>query len=329
MEGLLERGLLASEQIALDMALGSFALQTFDVFAGAASSAATGAAGGFAALPGAGAGALSAGSGYFGMLAGLERREEEWEAELEQGRWSAEIAQQSAAQAFGRLDLALGRQDLARLARDADVSAVRFLDGAFLNKAMWRWLVQAVRRQYRTRLNYAIAVGYLAESSLGFELQDDSPRIIRFDYFDPRRDGLFGATALQTDLATLENRRLAAEKAPAPAVADDLARPARTGRVRGFPLWRRRDGRRTAPIPDPPDLVPTPTSRDTTCAKSRASACPGCASTTAGGHSRDAAGTGISRMCARPRLASRRGRCERTPRRSRCRHRGMPPASSS
>ena len=48
----------------------------------------------------------------------------------------------------------------------------------------------------------------MAERALAFELQNRLLRVIRFDYFDPTRDGLLGATQLQTDLATLENTRL-------------------------------------------------------------------------------------------------------------------------
>ena len=213
-EGLLQQGLLASEGIALNMAMASFGLQTFGVFSGGlASLAATGnpvSAG--TGLPSSAAQALGAGSQVFGMMAGFERREQEWRYQLEQGRWAAEIARQNLAQAYGRLAIALGRQDLAQLSRDANASAVRFLDGAFLNRAMWRWLLQTIREQYRTRLNYAIAMSYLAERALAFELQEDALRVIRFDYFDPRRDGLLGATALQTDLATLEQHRVLAHQ---------------------------------------------------------------------------------------------------------------------
>ncbi len=48
----------------------------------------------------------------------------------------------------------------------------------------------------------------MAERALAFELQNGSLRMIRFNYFNPGRGGLLGATQLQTDISGLENTKL-------------------------------------------------------------------------------------------------------------------------
>lgn len=157
---------------------------------------------------------MSATSQYYGMLseysslqAGFERREAEWAHQLGQNQLAAQIAAQNLLQAGRRYRLALERREIAKMRCNLAADAVQFLSHKFLNGAMWTWMQRVIREQYHVRLNYAIQFAYMAERALAFEVQDQSLKIVRFDYFDPRRDGLLGATQLQTDLATLENMK--------------------------------------------------------------------------------------------------------------------------
>jgi len=111
-------------------------------------------------------------------------------------------------QAQRRFSIAQARQEIAELKRGFALDSVQFLSNKFLNGAMYAWMIKTIREQYRTRLNYSIAASYMTERALAFEIQNTKLDVIRFDYFNPSRDGLLGATQLQTDLATLEQTHL-------------------------------------------------------------------------------------------------------------------------
>ena len=161
---------------------------------------------------GSGFSALSSVSGTlssaYSMQASFERREQEWKFQETQGAFNELAAQSAVLKAYKHAEIAERRQQIARLKLEFATNAVQFLSHKFLNREMWIWLQRTIRDQYRTRLNYAIGMSFLAERALAFEMQNKLPRIIRFDYFDRRRDGLLGATQLQTDLSTLEHTRL-------------------------------------------------------------------------------------------------------------------------
>ena len=152
--------------------------------------------------------AASATSSAAALQAGYERREQEWQYSLEQNQYGEAIARENLAQAERRFAIAIRREEIASIRRDFALDAVHFLSHKFLNGAMWVWLQRTIREQYRLRLNYAIATAFMAERALAFEIQNRDLRVIGFDYFDPKRDGLLGATQLQTDLSTLEQTKL-------------------------------------------------------------------------------------------------------------------------
>jgi hypothetical protein len=141
------------------------------------------------------------------MTANFERRAEEWRYQLGLGLFGAAIAETAVHQAVGRYQIALAEQALADLGRRNAADAVQFLSSKFLNREMWVFMQRTMREQYRRRLNYAIGAAYMAERALSFELQREV-NMIRFDYYDPRRDGMLGASQLATDVAALENTRL-------------------------------------------------------------------------------------------------------------------------
>jgi len=230
---LLATGLNDWEKLALGAAWTSVGLSLASMLPAAASMAVAGvgvgvAATGVGAAPGAGmaligalgtlATATTGGVGSAGsaassvsqvatMMASYERRAQEWEFQLGMASHSSAIAGHALSQAIGRAAIAREERSIAELQRSLAARGVDFLSNKFLNREMYIWMLRVAREQYRTRLNYAIEASYMAERALALELQQDIDAI-RFDYFDPRRDGLLGAVQLQTDLATLEHRRL-------------------------------------------------------------------------------------------------------------------------
>ena len=154
------------------------------------------------------AGVLQTKSQLDSMQASYERREQEWAFQAGQARWDTTIAHGSTLQALRRYNMALARKSLEEMRRDFTADGVQFLSSKVLNAAMWLWMMQCAREQYRTRLDYAISTAFLAERALAFEQQNPRLEVIRFDYYDPRKDGLLGATQLQTDIATLQAQKL-------------------------------------------------------------------------------------------------------------------------
>lgn len=153
--------------------------------------------------------AFSARSTALTIRASLERQQQDREFQLQQMRFGLAIASQGAALAEQRWTIAQMQEEMAELRQDFARDAVAFLNNKALSAAAWLMLMKVAREQYRRRLSYAIETAYLAERALAFELQSSTLKIIRFDYYDLRKDGLLGATQLLTDLAQLEHRRLA------------------------------------------------------------------------------------------------------------------------
>jgi len=73
-----------------------------------------------------------------------------------------------------------------------------------LNAEMWTQMASAMKSALRRYLDLGAMTGWLAERALSYT-QDRDLRLIRFDYFQPKRHGLLAADELQTDLASLEN----------------------------------------------------------------------------------------------------------------------------
>ena len=170
---------------------------------GAAGTLASAVTGGLSSAASAAGGISTAAS----MTANFERRAEEWRYQLGLGLFGAAIAEATVNQAIGRYQIALAERALADLGRKNAADVVQFLSSKFLNREMWVWMQRTTREQYRRRLNYAIGAAYMAERALSFELQR-AIDIVRFDYYDPHRDGMLGASQLATDVGALENTRL-------------------------------------------------------------------------------------------------------------------------
>ena len=226
---LIEDGWSDAENLAFGLLIAAGSFQSIGAVIGAAggvvaaSAADWGTSGGF--LQGAGGiigaagglilsggGGLSTFSAAASMYASFERREQEWKFQHEQGQYGLQIAGEGLSQAALRVEIAHRRREIAELRSQFAADGVRFLSHKFMNREMWVWLKRTIDEQYRIRLNYGIAAGYMAERALAFELQNNSLRMIRFNYFNPARDGLLGATQLQTDISGLENTKLSFSK---------------------------------------------------------------------------------------------------------------------
>lgn len=97
------------------------------------------------------------------------------------------------------------------LARDL----IGFEENRFLNVNLWASLAQIARRMLARYLDLGARVSWLAERALDFELDRDI-RIVRFDYFPEKFQGVTGANLLEADLAELEATRIEGIKSTVP-----------------------------------------------------------------------------------------------------------------
>jgi hypothetical protein len=202
----------AAAQLAAVSAIFSFATMPAEIAAAVATGQPAGAIGAPGQAVGAMGSAFGAQAAALSMRASLERQQQDREFQLQQMRFGLSIALQSVALGFQRWQVAQLQENLAGVRRDFARDALAFLNNRLLSAAGWLMLMKLAREQYRRRLSYAIETSYLAERALAFELQNPSLRIIRFDYYGPRKDGLLGATQLLTDLAQLQSRKLAFQR---------------------------------------------------------------------------------------------------------------------
>jgi hypothetical protein len=73
-----------------------------------------------------------------------------------------------------------------------------------LNVEMWANMASTMKSVLRRYLELGTMYGWLAERALSYT-QDSNLRLIRFDYFKSKLQGMLGADALQADLSLLEN----------------------------------------------------------------------------------------------------------------------------
>ncbi|MCB0567471.1 MAG: hypothetical protein H6573_32410 [Lewinellaceae bacterium] len=108
-----------------------------------------------------------------------------------------------------RQDLAIAQlqKAVAELEALTTQEILRFTKLKFLNIDTWITLAGYMKAAMKRYINIGTMIGWMAERALSYE-QNRDLRIIRLNYFNPRRQGLLGADALLEDLATLEKERI-------------------------------------------------------------------------------------------------------------------------
>lgn len=103
--------------------------------------------------------------------------------------------------------IAILQQQIAQADADLAKNLIAFQSDRFLNIEFWSTLAVILKRVLRRYLELSAKTAWFAERALAYE-QDCIVRIIRFDYFPVRLQGISGADLLQLDLAELEATRL-------------------------------------------------------------------------------------------------------------------------
>ena len=192
------------------------------IAAGAASGGTAAVLGGITgALGGAAVGGgqlLATFSSVASMLAGFERRMEEWKFQRNLAEFDVLIAKSQQELADARHDIAEQEKRISEISAANASDAVNFLSTKFTNAELYAWMSGVVGRVYSNILQEATAAARLAQRQLAFERQQPELRIVLDDYWSysdtsailrgsaatTDRRGMTGSIRLLQDLTRLD-----------------------------------------------------------------------------------------------------------------------------
>jgi len=214
-KGLIDNGLIANEISALSLLISShealMIAQALYIGSGIAASAAfnpmtnaQGIAQGLsltATAASIGSQLLNMQSSIQSMLAGFERRQEEWQFQLQLSQQDLLIAGQEIRIARQRMQVVEQERNIAQLQSDHASETLEFLSKKFTNAELYQWMSTVLEKVYSYFLYQATATAKTAQNQLGFERQEQVPVFIQDDYWEaPSQTALsIGGSASGTD----------------------------------------------------------------------------------------------------------------------------------
>jgi len=164
--------------------------------------------------------ALAATSSLLQTQASYERRNQEWEFQLDLAKKDVSIAAQQGAIAQDNVQIANQEQTIAAIQANHAVAIVGFLANKFTNAELYEWMSTILQRVYSFFLQQATVMAELATNQLAFERQQVPPPYIQADYWEaptdrgaggnptngnaPERRGLTGSARLLQDISQLD-----------------------------------------------------------------------------------------------------------------------------
>lgn len=174
--------------------------------------------GAFASVADTVAGTLDFASALSGVIAGYQRREQEWS--LQQKTATYELAQMDAQIAAAEAQVASLKQDVAinTLSIVQNDELQKVLTQRFSNADLYGWLATRLQAMYFQAYKLALDLAMAAQRAFQYELDSDKT-YLDFSYWDSGRAGLLAGEGLQLALDQLEHaytttnrRRLAVDK---------------------------------------------------------------------------------------------------------------------
>lgn len=186
--------LKASYYAQAGMSLGSFVIGIVGAFVGNAEAASQ-----LGSAPGEATSAASVGASYYSMRASYERRQQEWEFQLDLATQDVLIGQEQVTIATDQQSIAQQDQTIAQLQSDHAAAIARFLQKKFTNADLYAWMSDVLAGVYRFFLQEATATAQLAAAQLAFERQEPLMPYIRTDYWDVATEGTLVVTSSPTN----------------------------------------------------------------------------------------------------------------------------------
>jgi hypothetical protein len=177
----------------------------------------------FAAQVSKGTGDLSA------MIGGFERREQDWQLQLTQAGYDAQVLDSQILGAQLHLQtmqqqMAIHRKTLANAAEVDD-----FMRRKFTNAELYQWMIARLSTVYGQAYRMALELAVSAQQAYQFETNSNE-QFVTFDYWDGNQRGLLAGEQLNSSLAQMgasyhrkNNRRLDIEKTISLLALDPLA----------------------------------------------------------------------------------------------------------
>lgn len=160
------------------------------------------------------------------IIASQERRQDEWQLQVDLGNMDLVIGDQQITLALDRAAIAGKESQIAKLQRDQAIDMLTFLSTKFTSREFYDWLQGVLAEIYASLLRMATATAQQAERQLAFQRQQTMASIIKQNYWaaasdwnsastaqnTPDRRGITGSARLLQDITTLDQYAFDSEK---------------------------------------------------------------------------------------------------------------------
>lgn len=160
------------------------------------------------------------------IVASQERRQDEWQLQVDVGDKDLAIGDQQISLAQNRITIAQKESRIARIQRDQAIDMLKFLSTKFTSREFYDWLQGVLAEIYASFLRMATATAQQAEGQLAFQRQQTMASIIKQNYWaaasgwnaaysvrnTPDRRGITGSARLLQDISTLDQYAFDSEK---------------------------------------------------------------------------------------------------------------------
>jgi hypothetical protein len=133
---------------------------------------------------------LNAQSQYLSVLAGYERRAEEWTFQKDLANLDVKISDQQIQIANDHLSIVGQERQIAELQTEHAQATIDFLNNKFTNAELYDWMSGILESVYSFFLQQSTAIAKLAQTQLAFERQEAPSDFIKNDYWSAPVDNL-------------------------------------------------------------------------------------------------------------------------------------------
>ncbi|TRX54812.1 hypothetical protein FNH22_18840 [Fulvivirga sp. M361] len=139
-----------------------------------------------------------------GLLGGYERRQEDWDFQLELAEKEIEQIDKQILSARARLSMMEHELESHDLQTDQSQEVNAFLQDKYTNRDLYQWMTTQLSSIYFQTFQMAYDMAKRVERNMQFELALENTNYIQFGYWDSLKKGLLSGEQLQKDLRRLE-----------------------------------------------------------------------------------------------------------------------------
>jgi hypothetical protein len=144
------------------------------------------------------------GASLSGIIAGIQRRNEDWDHLRDQAATEMEMIQNQMEAAETRWKIAKAEIDNHEKQIDQREAEYEYMKSKFTNKELYDWLTGQISSLYFQAYQMAYDLAKRAERSYKYQLADSNDSFISYGYWDSLKKGLLAGEKLQNDLMRME-----------------------------------------------------------------------------------------------------------------------------